>query len=182
MLKPIIRLIPPMRVIMSIDPRRLVERGRLTSFAPIVFMIVTVLGGMILLSTSRPTQTRDILKRAPLSSQEWILLTYREQNPKEPLTPQTQKFLELSWLTGPNEGDIMFQRALFGIAAWENLPASFQQNMLRDLAGGLTYLPDIPARQLRTFIAEKDPKVREEIKAGLLARNVSAQRLSGAGF
>lgn len=171
-----------MPAIMSIDVRRLADRSRLPTLAIMSFMLATVVGGILLLSSSRPTELRDVLKRTPLSSHDWIMLTYREQNPQADFTPQTLQFLELSWLTGPNEGDVMFQRALFGIAAWERLPPAFQQNILRDLAGGLTYLPDLPATQLRTFLAEKTPAVRSAMKAGLLARNVPAERLTGAGF
>jgi hypothetical protein len=42
--------------------------------------------------------------------------------------------LMMSWLTGPNEGSVMWQRGLFGLLQWDFLPFDARERTLRDLA------------------------------------------------
>ena len=58
----------------------------------------------------------------PLSSQAWLSLAVFRLVARDELA-SVLAALRLSWLTGPNEGSVLWRRGVFGLALWEFLPA-----------------------------------------------------------
>jgi hypothetical protein len=134
----------------------------------------------------------ELLTVRPLSSQYWLLLSdMRAITGERPA--KVAAALELSLLTGPNEGSIMFQRGKFGISQWEFLPADLQNRVAADLvaaevqnrAAGFLAVDRLSNEQitgLRNVISDKPEKIRQNIRSAFLAQGISAQTLAALGL
>src|SRR5690348_14303613 len=60
-----------------------------------------------------------ILFIEPLSSMDWLTLARMELITRQPME-QVLESIKLSVLTGPNEGYIMGERAIFAVSLWES--------------------------------------------------------------
>ena len=68
----------------------------------------------------RAAELTALLAARPLSSQAWLsLAVFRLVARERP--PSVLAALRLSWLTGPNEGSVLWQRGVFGLALWDFL-------------------------------------------------------------
>ena len=88
--------------------------------------------------------------------------------------------LKLSAVTGPNEGDMITMRGLFGIAQWETLPPEIRKRAIADLATG--QISDAQFPWLRKTLAEKTAQVRQEIRLALQAQGFSVANFTRIGM
>ena len=127
----------------------------------------------------RRDELAHILTITPLSSDIWLQLAESRIDAHD--TPaKALEALELSAITGPNEGYMIMQRGLFGIWQWENLPPEAQLRAINDLM--TTQISDAKSSWLRTTLSEKTGPVREEIRAALQARGFSENNLVRIGL
>jgi hypothetical protein len=81
-----------------------------------------------------------LLSVRPLSSRNWLslaeirLITAR---PKE----EVRTALKMSWVTGPNEGVLMWQRGVFGLFVWDFLSSEERQQTITQIARAMSGMP-----------------------------------------
>jgi hypothetical protein len=80
---------------------------------------------------------RDILARflsiRPLSSAGWLLLAENKLSTGQSVD-KVRGSLSMSEITGPHEGTVMLDRAVFGFANWRLLSPELQRRTVNDLA------------------------------------------------
>jgi hypothetical protein len=111
----------------------------------------------------------------PLSSIDWLSLSGMQLLTDRPMA-QVLESLELSVLTGPNEGYVMAERGIFGVSLWEDLSRDLKSRAALDL-GPIIY-PRTPAEgaqgeKFRTVLATKSELVRNELRKALVATGIS---------
>jgi hypothetical protein len=111
----------------------------------------------------------------PLSSIDWLSLSGMQLLTDRPME-QVLESLELSVLTGPNEGYVMAERGIFGVSLWEDLSRDLKSRAALDL-GPIIY-PRTPAEgaewdKFRTVLATKSELVRNELRKALVATGIS---------
>jgi hypothetical protein len=116
-----------------------------------------------------------ILTIRPLSSIDWLSLSGMQLLTDRPMA-QVLESLELSVLTGPNEGYVMAERGIFGVSLWEDLSRGLKSRAALDL-GPMIY-PRTPAEgaegeKFRTVLATKSELVRNELRKALVATGIS---------
>jgi hypothetical protein len=113
-----------------------------------------------------------LLSIRPLSSMDWLSLSKAEL-----MTHQSVKdvfgSLELSMLTGSNEGYVIENRRLFGVSLWDRLPPDLKRRVANDLAVG--EIPD--SQKFRDLVAAQPEQVRTELREALLASGVSPKEI-----
>ena len=126
-----------------------------------------------------------ILLIKPLSSMHWLTLSKAELMTHQPMEDVLGS-LELSMLTGPNEGYVMGERAVFALSLWERLPADFKRHTAADVAAMM--FPRTPAEgevlgKIQAALAAQPDRVRTELREAVIATGVSAQETEkGLGF
>lgn len=93
------------------------------------------------IGSAEALQTRSndlihLLSLRPLSSADWLSLAAARLEAEKP-AKEVEAALTMSWLTGPNEGAIMWPRAVFGILHWEALSQDAHDRVVTDLAGSI---------------------------------------------
>jgi hypothetical protein len=89
-------------------------------------------------------------------------------------------------LTGPNEGYVMGERAVFALSLWDKLPADLKRRTAGDVASMM--VPRIPAEgemlaKIRAALASQPDRVRNELREALVATGVSPEQTEkGLGF
>jgi len=121
----------------------------------------------------------EILAIKPLSSLDWLFLSGVQLATDEPME-QVLGSLKLSALTGPNEGYVMAERAIFALSLWEDLSPDLKSRMAIDLAPMVS--PRTPAEgaesgKFRAVLSTKPEGVRNELRKALLARAISAKEI-----
>jgi hypothetical protein len=115
-----------------------------------------------------------VLSIKPLSSMEWLALSRTEL-----MTHQSMEdvfgSLELSVLTGPNEGYVMGARAVFALPLWDQLPPDLKRHTAIDVAAMM--FPRSPAEgemlgKIRVALATQAGRVRNELREALVANGV----------
>src|SRR6516225_2487326 len=111
-----------------------------------------------------------ILSIKPLSSGNWLALSKAELMTHQPIE-DVFRSLELSMLTGPNEGYVMGERAVFAIPLWERLPADLKRHAATDVAAMM--FPRTPAEggmlgKIRAVLAAQPDRVRNEIREAVV--------------
>ena len=86
-------------------------------------------------ANSRREVLSSILSIKPLSSVDWLSLSGMQLVTDQPME-QVLESLELSMLTGPNEGYVMAERGIFGVSLWESLSPDLKSRVATDLAAG----------------------------------------------
>jgi len=124
-----------------------------------------------------------ILSVHPLSSTDWLSLSGIWLVTGQPYE-RVLGALAMSSVTGPNEGSVMLQRAIFGLLQWEVLPAESRQRTIGDLAKALleTAVQDTEINPARNVLAGKSEEVRREIADRLSAAGVVATELARMGL
>src|SRR5262249_41057295 len=75
-----------------------------------------------------------ILSIKPMSSMHWLSLSRMELMTHQSMDDVFGS-LELSMLTGPNEGYVMEERRFFGVSLWDRLPPTLKRRVTNDVAG-----------------------------------------------
>ncbi len=126
-----------------------------------------------------------ILSIRPLSSGDWLALSKAELMTHQPIEDVFGS-LELSMLTGPNEGYVMGERAAFAVSLWEKLPADLKRHAATDVAAMM--LPRTPAEgemlgKIQAVLAAQPDRVRNEVREAVVATGVSPEEIKkGLGF
>jgi len=122
-----------------------------------------------------PYRRRDllfaILSIRPLSSMDWLLLSNAELNTHQPMGDVFGS-LELSMLTGPNEGYVTEERRFFGVSLWEKLPSDLKRRVTNDVAGEIH-----DSFKFRLFASAQPQQVRNELREALSATGLSPKEI-----
>jgi hypothetical protein len=129
--------------------------------------------------SSRRAALASILAIEPLNSADWLSLSGLQFETDQPME-QVFDSLELSVLTGPNEGFIMAERAIFALSLWERLPPDLKSHAATDLTPII--FPRTPAEgaeggKFRAVLATKPEQVRKELRDALVAKGVSPKTI-----
>jgi hypothetical protein len=120
-----------------------------------------------------------ILSIKPLSSMAWFSLSRAELLTHQPME-EVFGSLELSMLTGPNEGYVMVERAVFALSLWEKLPADLKRHTAGDVSSMVfprTPLGGTAPWKFRAVLATKPDWVRNELREALIATGVSPKEI-----
>ena len=119
----------------------------------------------------------------PLSSQVWLSLAVFRLVAHEELA-RVLAALRLSWLTGPNEGSVLWQRGVFGLALWDFLPASERERTARDLARAMLerLVTDRQTTAIKSIFGTKSMEMRAQIRALLEKRGLETVDLARMGL
>jgi hypothetical protein len=113
-----------------------------------------------------------VLSIEPLSSMDWLSLSKAELMTHQPME-EVFSSLELSMLTGPNEGYVIEDRRLFGLSLWQNLPPDLKRRVANDLA-----VAELPLGQdIRVFVSAQPEQMRNELREALIAGGMSSQEI-----
>jgi hypothetical protein len=107
-----------------------------------------------------------------LSSMDWPALSRAELMTHQPME-NVFGSLELSMLTGPNEGYVMADRGIYGVSLWHRLAPDLQRRVVADLA--VDEYPDI--LKIRAFVSRQPEQVRAELREALVAAGLSPQEI-----
>jgi len=113
----------------------------------------------------------------PLSSSNWLSLSGLQLITDQPMD-QVFDSLELSMLTGPNEGDVAGERAVFAVSLWQRLPADLKNRAVLDVATIIFPLTQAEADavgKFRAVLATEPDWVRNELREALVATGVRPQ-------
>lgn len=124
-----------------------------------------------------------LLSVRPLSSVNWLSLSGMRlvAGRSEPGVLST---LEMSWVTGPNEGSIMLQRGVFGILVWETLPPDARKRVIDDVAGAILGTPvgDSELNAVKNVLSEKSVDIRQQIASLMQAESIPASQRARFGL
>jgi hypothetical protein len=120
----------------------------------------------------------QILSIRPLSSKYWLWLA--ETNAEAP--SKLTEALNMSVVTGANEGFIMGRRGLFGLSAWEVLPAELRRRAVIDVIANPKPLSTEQTSWLREEMAQKTAAVRNDISEALRAQGFPSKSASAIGL
>jgi hypothetical protein len=131
----------------------------------------------------RADDLSELLSIQPLSSVNWLSLSGMRLVAGQSET-EVLSALEMSWVTGPNEGNIMLQRGVFGILLWETLPPDARRRVIDDVAGAILGTPvgDSELNVVKNVLGEKSVDIRQEIASLMRARSVPASQLARLGL
>ena len=129
--------------------------------------------------SGRRAALASILAIEPLNSADWLSLSGLQFATDQPMQ-QVFDSLELSVLTGPNEGYIMAERAIFALSLWERLPPDLKSHVAIDLSPMI--FPRTPAEgaegeKFRAVLATKPERVRKELRDALVASGLSPKTI-----
>jgi hypothetical protein len=108
----------------------------------------------------------------PMSSSNWLSLSGLQLITDQPME-QVFDSLELSMLTGPNEGYLMEERAIYGVSLWQRL----SPDLKRRVAADLTVSRDSTNDRLRTYVSGQPQQVRNELREALIATGLSPKEI-----
>jgi hypothetical protein len=123
-------------------------------------------------ANSRREALSSILSIEPLDSVDWLSLSGIELITDQPME-QVFESLELSMLTGPNEGYVMADRGIFGVSLWERLSPYLKRRVVLDLAAG-----EITGNEkFRAVLSAQPERVRNDLRAAMLATGLSPKEV-----
>jgi hypothetical protein len=112
-----------------------------------------------------------ILSIKPMSSMHWLSLSRMELMTHRPMDDVFGS-LELSMLTGPNEGYVMEDRRFFGVSLWDRLPPDLKRRVTNDVAGEIH-----DSFKFRVFASTQPEQVRNELREALSAAGLSSKEI-----
>ena len=115
-----------------------------------------------------------ILSLEPLSSMDWLSLSKAELMTQQPMEDVFGS-LELSMLTGPNEGYLMAERAIYGVSLWQKLSPDLKRRVAHDLS--VADYPDRDIIEIRSFVSTQPEQIRTELREALIASGLSPQEV-----
>jgi hypothetical protein len=107
----------------------------------------------------------------PMSSVDWLSVSGLQLYTDQPME-QVFASLELSMLTGPNEGYVMADRGIYGVSLWQRLSPDLQRRVVADLA--VDEYPD----KIRAFLSTQPEEVRNEVREALIANGLALQEVA----
>jgi hypothetical protein len=108
----------------------------------------------------------------PLSAVNWLSLSNLQLVTDQPME-QVFDSLELSMVTGPNEGYLWPERGIYGVSLWPRLPPDLKRRVVNDLAA-----PElIGNKAFEATLSAQPDGVRDEIRAAMLATGLSPQEV-----
>ena len=126
-------------------------------------------------ANSRREVLSSILSIKPLSSFYWLSLSGMQLVTGQPMG-QVLGSLELSMVTGPNEGYLMAERGIFGVSLWERLSLlapDLKRRVAIDLAAG-----EITGKEkFQAVLSAQPARVRNELREALLATGLSPKEI-----
>jgi hypothetical protein len=130
----------------------------------------------------RERQLEAIAAVRPLSASTWLALAGLRLVTGAP-RQQVLGALAMSSIAGPNEGRVMWQRGVFGLLQWEELPQDARQRTITDLSGALgTSIEDPNLSPAKNILSEKPAETRQDIAALLRSSGVPASEISRLGL
>jgi hypothetical protein len=132
---------------------------------------------------SRGDALGEVLAVQPSSSMDWLSLAGTRVATGDSKA-RILSALRMSYLTGPNEGGVMFERGLFGLLQWGILPEAVRDRTSRDLAGAILddAVSDSGLRILKSVLAGKPAETRSELTAQLASQRVPPTLLARIGL
>ncbi len=121
-------------------------------------------------TSNRREQLSAVLSIDPLSFTDWLLLADMQLVTDQPMD-QVSDSLEMSMLTGANEGYFMAERGIFAVSIWEFLSADLKKRAAADLAAGGE------EEKLRSVLSTTSQGVRDELRAILLGAGLSSKEV-----
>ena len=112
----------------------------------------------------------SIVSIRPSSSLSWLSLSGLQWVTHRPIA-QVLGSLRLSMLTGPNEGYVMAERAIFAVSLWESLSPDLKRQVVIDLARAEVN------EKFRTALSAQPIEVRNELREALLAIGLSPKEI-----
>ena len=123
-------------------------------------------------ANSRREALSAILSIKPLSSVDWLSLSNMQLFTNQPME-QVLGSLNLSMLTGPNEGYVMGERGIFGVSLWDILSPDLKRRAAIDVAAG-----EITENgKIRAVLSSEPEGVRNELRKALLATGLSPKEI-----
>jgi hypothetical protein len=113
-----------------------------------------------------------MLSIKPLSSVDWLSLSGVQFVTDQPMQ-QVLDSLELSMVTGPNEGYLMWDRGIFGVSIWEHLSSDLKSRVAVDLAAGNRS----EIGKIRAVLSTKPVRVRDELREALLGAGLAPKEI-----
>jgi hypothetical protein len=112
-----------------------------------------------------------ILSIKPMSSMHWLSLSRMELMTHQSMDDVFGS-LELSMLTGPNEGHVMEDRRFFGVSLWDRLPPDLKRRVTNDVAGEIR-----DSFKFRVFASAQPEQVKNELREALGAAGLSPKEI-----
>ncbi len=131
----------------------------------------------------RQAELNTILAARPLSSQAWLsLAVFRLVAREQPASVVAA--LRLSWVTGPNESSVLWQRGVFGLALWNFLPPEARERTTRDLARAIRedLVTDRQATAVAAMFVTKSADTRTQLRALLERQGLRPADLARIGL
>jgi hypothetical protein len=131
----------------------------------------------------REAQLNAVLAARPLSAQAWLSLAIVRLVAREQ-PASIVAALRLSWVTGPNESSVLWQRGVFGLALWDLLPADAHERTIRDLARAIRedLVADRQAMAVAGMFDTKSADTRTQIRALLERQGLRPADLARIGL
>ena len=123
-------------------------------------------------SSNRREALARIVAIQPLSPINWMLLSAMQLVTDQPME-QVFDSLELSMVTGPNEGYLMPERGIYGVSLWPRLPPDLKRRVANDL----TAAEIIGNSAFRATLSAQPEGVRDELRAAMLATGLSPEEV-----
>jgi hypothetical protein len=125
-------------------------------------------------ANSRREALAAILSIKPLSSVDWLSLSGMQLVTDQPMD-QVLESLELSMLTGPNEGYLVTERGIFGVSLWESLSPFLKRRVAIDLAAEKVTVTG--NEKFRAVLSAQPERARNEVRAAMLATGLSPKEV-----
>ena len=124
-----------------------------------------------------------LLATRPMSSPAWLSLAGMRVAMGRPYS-EVLAALKMSSVTGRNEAEVMWERAIFCLLQWEALPPDFQQRAIDDLAGPIRTgnVTDAGRRLAHGVLSAKAPQARARIASLLEVQGVTSEELKQIGL
>jgi hypothetical protein len=104
-----------------------------------------------------------LLARAPLSPLRWLSKAALDASSGKDVAG----LLTLSSVAGPNEGPVMVQRGILGVALWDSLRDDQKALLAGDLASSWSLMSGSERRGFQQVLASKPERIQQEVQAAL---------------
>jgi hypothetical protein len=131
-------------------------------------------------AAKRLDELAALLSVRPLSSRNWLALAEMRLVTGRP-KPEVLAALKMSWVTGPNEGTLMWQRGMFGVLIWELLSPEERKLTIEQIVRAMVGTPidDNELASAKKVLSQKSTEARAEIASLMRAESeLQATRLS----
>jgi hypothetical protein len=119
-------------------------------------------------ANNRREALSSILSITPLSSLDWLSLSGLQLVTDQPME-QVLGSLELSIVTGPNEGYVNVERGIFGVSLWLRL----SPDLKRRVANDLTAKEIVGNEKFQAVVSAQPARVRNELQDAMLGSGLS---------